>query len=123
MPHRVAHKNSHIGTVESVTERWEYRNKRGNMEDRYKWGSSTLGLVAACIALGAEYHSADKSESRRMIFYLTVPEDKAALEKYFGNVKFDFETVEREWTNGTLQVNAKRYFQALADLKSVIHSK
>ena len=83
------------------------------------WGTSTLGLAAAVKALGAEFVKVDKTDSRRMVFYFTIPKDTYDLEKYFGNLKF----VEIQWTNGNLQVNARRYFEALQDLKSVIHTR
>ena len=88
-----------------------------------EWGSSTLGLAAAVKALGGEFVRVDKSDSRRMIFYFTIPKDTYDIEKYFGNLKFDFSAVEIQWTNGNLQVNARRYFEALQDLKSVIHTR
>lgn len=93
------------------------------MTDNNIWGTSTLGLAAAVKALGAEFTKVDKSDQRRMIFYFTIPKDTYDIEKYFGNLKFDFSSVEIQWTNGNLQVNARRYFEALQDLKSVIHTR
>jgi hypothetical protein len=94
-----------------------------NNTNSKEWGSSTLGLAAAVKSLGAEFVRVDKSDSRRMIFYFVIPKDTLDLERYFGNLKFDFSSVEIQWTNGNLQVNARRYFEALQDLKSVIHTR
>lgn len=91
-------------------------------DNDYKWGTADFYLAAAVMALGAEYDSADKSDPRRMIFYFVIPEDKALLEQYFGTYKFDFQSVEREWVNGALQVNAQRYANSVKTLKSIIHS-
>lgn len=93
------------------------------MTDTYTWGTSTLGLAAAVKALGAEFVRVDKADPRRMVFYFVIPKDTYDLEKYFGNLKFNFSSVEIQWTNGNLQVNARRYFEALQDLKSVIHTR
>jgi hypothetical protein len=93
------------------------------MNNSSDWGTSTLGLAAAVKALGAEFTKVDKTDSRRMVFYFAIPKDTYDLEKYFGNLKFDFSAVEIQWTNGNLQVNARRYFEALQDLKSVIHTR
>jgi hypothetical protein len=93
------------------------------MREQVEWGTSTIYLAAAVMALGAEYSRTDKSDPRRMIFYFTIPEDKADLERYFGNLKFDFGSVEKQWTNQTLNVNAYRYANALQSLKSVVHSR
>ena len=92
------------------------------MNDEHEWGTSTLGLAAAAISLGAKYSRADKSDKRRIIFYLTVPEDKTGLDRYFGKYRFNFEEVETAWMNRTLEVNAYEIVNALQDLKSVIHS-
>lgn len=92
------------------------------MNSNIEWGTSVINLAAAVMALGAEYSRTDKSEPRRMIFYFTLPEDKADLEKYFGNLKFDFDAVEKAWTNRSLMVNATRYAEALQSLKSIVHS-
>lgn len=75
------------------------------------------------MALGAEFNRADKENVRHMIFYFVIPEDTAGLEKYFGSLYFDFGSIERDWTNSTLMVNATRYKDALQRLKSVVHSK
>ena len=88
-----------------------------------EWGTSSIYLAAAVMALGMEYNRTDKSDHRKMVFYFVVPDDKSDLEKYFGNLKFDFEYVERSWTNRTLMVNAARYAESLQALKSVIHSQ
>lgn len=93
------------------------------MTDKIKWGTSSIYLAAAVMALGAEYDSTDKTETRKMIFYFVIPEDKADVEKYFGNLRFDFESVERAWTNRSLMVNASRYSESIQALKSVIHSR
>jgi hypothetical protein len=93
------------------------------MKYKTEWGSSTIGLAAAVMALGAEYNRTDKTDPRKMVFYFVIPDDKADMEKYFGNLKFDFESVERAWTNGTLMVNALRFSDALQRLKSVVHSR
>jgi hypothetical protein len=58
-----------------------------------------------------------------MVFYFVTPTDKADLEKYFGNLKFDFDMVERQWTNRSLMVNASRFAESLQALKSIVHSK
>jgi len=92
------------------------------MTDRIEWGTSSLGIAASVLALGADYVRTDKTDHRRMVFYFAVPNDKAHIERYLGNFKFDFELVEREYTNGNLWVDAKRLVQAMQDLKSVIHS-
>jgi len=92
------------------------------MTDKTEWGTSSIYLAAAVMALGMEYNRVDKSDRRKMVFYFVSPEDKADLEKYFGNLKFDFELVERQWTNRSLMVNAARYAESLQALKSVIHS-
>jgi hypothetical protein len=94
-----------------------------NNTNSKEWGTSTLGLAAAVKALGAEFVKVDKTDQRRMIFYFAIPKDTFDLERYFGNLKFDFSSVEIQWTNGNLQVNARRYFEALQDLKSVIHTR
>jgi len=98
-------------------------NKGNQMTNRYEWGTSVINLAAAVMALGAEYHRTDKTEPRKMIFYFVIPDDKADLEKYFGNLRFDFESIERAWTNRTLMVNATRYADALQSLKGIVHSK
>lgn len=87
-----------------------------------EWGTSSIYLAAAVMALGMEYNRVDKSDRRKMVFYFVTPEDKADLEKYFGNLKFDFELVERQWTNRSLMVNASRYAESLQALKSIVHS-
>jgi hypothetical protein len=92
------------------------------MTDKQSWGTSSIYLAAAVMALGMEYDKCDKTDHRKMIFYFVTPEDKADMEKYFGNLKFDFELVERQWTNRSLMVNASRYAESLQALKSVIHS-
>jgi len=93
------------------------------MTDKIEWGTSSIYLAAAVKALGAEYNRTDKSDTRRMIFYFVIPDDKADVERYFGNLNFDFESVERAWTNRSLMVNASRYSEALQSLKSVVHSR
>ena len=93
------------------------------MKYKREWGTSVINLAAACMALGLEYNRADKTNPRSMIFYLVVPDDKADLERFFGNLTFDFESVERSWTNRSLMVNASRYADAMQRLKSVVHSK
>lgn len=92
------------------------------MRDRYEWGTSVLGIAAAVKSLGAEYVRTDKTNSRSMVFYFCVPEDPAGLDKILGELHFTFDEVERDYTNGKLKVDAKAYYQALQDLKSVIHS-
>ena len=87
-----------------------------------EWGTSSIYLAAAVMALGMEYNRVDKSDRRKMVFYFVAPEDKADLEKYFGNLKFDFELVERQWTNRSLNVNAVRMSESLQALKSIVHS-
>jgi len=93
------------------------------MKDNNEWGTSTIYLAAAVMALGAEYVRTDKSDARRMVFYFTIPEDKAGLEKYFGNLKFDFDSIEAQWTNATLNVNAVRFSESIQRLKSIVHSR
>lgn len=93
------------------------------MTNGEEWGTSVLGLSAAVLSLGAEYVRADKSDSRKIVFYFKTPEDKSGLEASFGRYNFNFEHVETEWTNEKLQVNATKYFAALQRLKSVIHSR
>jgi len=87
-----------------------------------EWGTSSIYLAAAVMALGMEYNRVDKTDRRKMVFYFVTPEDKADLEKYFGNLKFDFELVERQWTNRSLNVNAVRMSESLQALKSIVHS-
>lgn len=91
-------------------------------KDSIEWGTSSIYLAAAVMALGMEYNRVDKSDRRKMVFYFVTPEDKADLEKYFGNLKFDFELVERSWTNRSLNVNAVRMAESLQALKSIVHS-
>jgi hypothetical protein len=87
-----------------------------------EWGTSSIYLAAAVMALGMEYNRVDKSDRRKMVFFFVTPEDSADLEKYFGNLKFDFELVERQWTNRALYVNAVRMSESLQALKSIVHS-
>ena len=87
-----------------------------------EWGISSIYLAAAVMALGMEYNRVDKTDRRKMVFYFVTPEDSADLEKYFGNLKFDFELVERQWTNRSLNVNAVRMSESLQALKSIVHS-
>ena len=87
-----------------------------------EWETSSIYLAAAVMALGMEYNRVDKSDRRKMVFFFVTPEDSADLEKYFGNLKFDFELVERQWTNRSLNVNAVRMSESLQALKSIVHS-
>ena len=93
------------------------------MKYKKEWGTSVINLAAAVMALGAEYNRTDKTDPRKMVFYFVLPEDTADLEKYFGNLEFNFDAVERAWTNRTLNGNLCRYADALQSLKSVVHSK
>lgn len=93
------------------------------MNNDDEWGTSALGVAAAVKSLGAEYVRTDKSNTRNMVFYFCVPEDVTGLDKIFGELKFNFSEVERDYTNGRLRVDARAYYQALQDLKSVIHSR
>ena len=93
---------------------------KSNLDE--EWGTSTLGIAAAVKSLGAEYVRTDKSNTRSMVFYFCVPKDPSGLDKILGKLSFAFEDVERRYTNGSLPVDAKAYYQALQDLKSVIHS-
>lgn len=92
------------------------------MNKVYEWGTTTLGIAAAVKCLGAKYVRTDKSNPRSMVFYFTVPEDVSGLDKLLGELHFTFDEVERDYTNGELRVDAKAYYQALQDLKSIIHS-
>lgn len=92
------------------------------MTKDYEWGTSVLGVAAAVKALGAEYVRTDRTNTRSMVFYFCVPEDPSHLDKILGQLHFTFDEVERDYTNGKLKVDAKAYYQALQDLKSVIHS-
>lgn len=75
-----------------------------------------LYLAAAFLALGAKYVGADKSNPRKMTFKFTsnLVEDD--------DQPFPFSTVERDWINRILLVNAKRYAEALQSMKSIVHS-
>jgi len=93
------------------------------MDKKYEWGTSNLALAATVKCLGAEYVRTDKTNTRSMVFYFCVPEDVTGLDKVLGSYQFQFADVERDYTNGKLRVEPKGYYQALQDLKSVIHSR
>lgn len=93
------------------------------MNDEAEWGTKTLGVAAAVKSLGALYQRTDKTDPRNMVFYFTTPKDKSGIVSLLGALRFNFEDVERDYTNGRLKVDAKAFYQALQDLKSIIHSK
>ena len=92
------------------------------MNKVFEWGTNTLALAATVLCLGAKYVRTDKSNPRSMVFYFTYPDDPTGMDKIFGVLQFSFDDVERDFTNNILKVSPKAYYNALSDLKSVIHS-
>jgi len=94
------------------------------MTKNYEWGTSTLGIAATVKALGAEYVRCDKSNPRSMVFYFRVPDDTSGLEYMLGEFDFSFDVVAADYINGKwIRLSPKAYYQALNDLKSIIHSQ
>lgn len=91
-------------------------------EHNGEWGTSVLALAATVKTLGAEYVRTDKTIPRSMVFYFCAPTDPTGLDKILGTLNFNFDEVERDFTNGKIRVNPKLYYNSLQDLKSVIHS-
>lgn len=92
-------------------------------DTKYEWGTPSLGVAAAIKSLGAKYVRTDRTDTRNMVFYFSVPEDTSGLDKILGEMHFTFDEVERDYTNGDLRVDARAMYLALQDLKSVIHAK
>lgn len=94
------------------------------MTKRHEWGTPTLGVAAAVMALGAEYVRTDRTNPRSMVFYFCVPEDRSGLDKIFGELGFSFDEVERNYVNRQCKLpDAQAYYLALQNLKTVIHRR
>jgi hypothetical protein len=87
------------------------------MDEKIEIGTSDIWLAAAYLALGATYERADKSNPRQLIFYFST------YKAPDGVAYFDFEGVERDWVNGTLSGQLKRYKDSVQHLKSIIYSR
>jgi hypothetical protein len=93
--------------------------------------STDFYFAAALMSVGAVLEDTDKSDPKHMEFYLTLasPEFQSvtlASAVVNGGAETQFRNLayyEKEWANGTLQVNAIKYKDAIQRLKSVIHSK
>ena len=93
--------------------------------------STDFYFVAALMSVGATLEDTDKSDPRHMEFFVTLPRSEfksvnlaSAVVSGEATIGFpDLAYYEKEWANGTLQVNAIKYKDAIQRLKSVIHSK
>lgn len=78
-------------------------------------------FAAALLALGAEYDSVDKTDSRHMEFYFIPRSSNSDVIPSFPAQ--DLDAIETQWVNKTLVVNAVEYSEAIKRMKSVVHSK
>ena len=100
------------------------------MDNKFSKKSTDFYFVAALMSVGATLENTDKSDPRHMEFCveLSSPEFQSvnlasAVVNGGANTQFrDLAYYEKEWANGTLQVNAIKYKDAIQRLKSVIHS-
>lgn len=95
------------------------------MNDKEEWGTSTLALAATVKALGAQYVRVDKSNPKSMVFYFTHPSqgDYSGLSEILHlPLRFSFDDVEKDFTNDCIRIEPKKFYAALSDLKSVIHT-
>jgi len=75
--------------------------------------TTDLYYAAALMANGAVLSKTDKSDSRHMRFYITIPTGS----------KCDAEELESQWANSTLMVNAALFRDSIQRLKAIIHSE
>lgn len=77
------------------------------MEEQFS--TKDIYLCSALIALGARYESADRTDPRHIVFYLS-------------HSGIDVDDIHTQWVNNELMVNAVSFKNALQQMKSVIHS-
>lgn len=65
-------------------------------------------LAATMMSLGATHEKTDKSDPSHFVFH-------------FSSDNINFPQVEKDFTNGTLMVNASRFSESIRNLKSIIH--
>lgn len=65
-------------------------------------------VACACMSLGAILEDTDRADPRHLVFSLSG--------------EMDFEKIAKEFSNGTLMVNASRFAEACRNLKSVVHA-
>lgn len=89
--------------------------------------TTDIYLAAAFLSLGAKLDKTDKSDPRHMIFQFSSPTTttvKLAGQELQTNVAvpMDLDTLENQWVNRTLMVNAFEFAEALKRMKSLVHS-
>lgn len=92
------------------------------MENKEK-STKDLDLAAAYLAVGATYVRADRTNPKNIEFYFSPRTASTGAIASLNIPTQDLNTIETEWTNETLIVNAVKYAQAYKRLKGIIHSK
>lgn len=93
--------------------------------------TTDLYFTAAMLALGGKLESVDKSDTRHMVFEVSLAQQdfksiplKDALTEGKATTNFpDLNFYENQWANGVLLINAVQFKDAIQRMKSVIHSR
>ncbi len=90
--------------------------------------TTDIYFAAALLALGAKLDKTDKSDPRHMEFHFSAPLKAVppALTGTPGTVTapaIDLESLETQWVNKSLSINAFEFAEAIKRMKSVVHSR
>lgn len=85
--------------------------------------TTDIYLAAAMLSLGARLDGVDKSDPRHMEFTIIAKDTKFESNNLPTPEPMDLESIEKQWVNGTLMINAVSFKDAIQRMKSVIHSK
>lgn len=90
--------------------------------------TTDIYFAAALLALGSTLVSVDKSEPRHMKFVVSrngyeFKSENLPLTESVADHHPDLETLENQWVNKQLVVNAYDFKEAIQRMKSVVHSR
>lgn len=90
--------------------------------------TTDIYFAAALLALGAKLDKTDKADPRHMEFHFSSPLKAVppALTGTPGTMvadALDLESLETEWVNKSMKINAFEFAEAIKRMKSVVHSR